>query len=89
MTLNVRQKRKINPFIQLSSFIKGLRLVFTLLNHMGDISLLTQSLESFIVRQGLDNMLKNKDTIKQVAFYFLNKELEQKDFFFLHICIGS
>ncbi len=44
---------------------KGLRLVFVLLDHTGDISSLTQSLESFIVKQGLDNMLKNKDTIKQ------------------------
>ena len=45
----------------------ALRLVFVLLDHTGDISLLTQSLELFIVKQGLDNMLKNKDTIKQVC----------------------
>ncbi|CAF0818750.1 unnamed protein product [Rotaria sp. Silwood1] len=45
--------------------IERLRLVFVLLDHTGDISSLTQSLESFIVKQGLDNMLKNKDTIKQ------------------------
>ena len=47
--------------------ISGLRLVFVLLDHTGDITSLTQSLETFIVKQGLDNMLKNRDTIKQVG----------------------
>jgi hypothetical protein len=49
-------------------FFEGLRLVFVLLDHTGDITSLSQSLESFIVKQGLDNMLKNKDTIRQVCF---------------------
>jgi len=62
---------------------KGLRLVFVLLDHTGDISSLTQSLESFIVKQGLDNMLKNKDTIKQVYSMELKKK---KNSFFLFFC---
>ncbi|CAF0963826.1 unnamed protein product [Adineta ricciae] len=45
--------------------IERLRLVFTLLDHTGDITSLTQALETFIVKQGLDNMLKNRDTIRQ------------------------
>jgi hypothetical protein len=49
--------------------IERLRLVFVLLDHTGDISSLTQSLESYIVKQGLDNMIKNKDTIKQVCYF--------------------
>lgn len=53
-------------------FFIGLRLVFVLLDHTGDISSLTQTLESFIVKQGLENMLKNRDTIKQVRSYFSN-----------------
>ncbi len=62
---------------------KGLRLVFVLLDHTGDISSLTQSLESFIVKQGLDNMLKNKDTIKQVYSMELKKK---KEFFLSFFC---
>ena len=59
-------------------FSSGLRLVFVLLDHTGDITSLTQCLESFIVKQGLDNMLKNRDTIKQVKMiykYFILKNI--------------
>jgi hypothetical protein len=68
MILNVREISLLFFFIKLFSFLffEGLRLVFVLLDHTGDISSLTQSLESFIIKQGLDNMLKNKDTIRQV-----------------------
>jgi hypothetical protein len=55
-------------------FFEGLRLVFVLLDHTGDINSLTQSLESFIVKQGLENMLKNKDTIKQVCLFICNQK---------------
>lgn len=66
---DIERKIQSDSFIMkfvLSSF-QGLRLVFVLLDHTGDINSLTQSLESFIVKQGLDNMIKNKDTIRQVC----------------------
>ncbi|UJR28216.1 hypothetical protein I4U23_009466 [Adineta vaga] len=53
-----------------------LRLVFTLLDHTGDISSLTQALETFIVKQGLDNMLKNKDTIRQDSESYVQQLLD-------------
>ncbi len=82
MILNVRT---ISVLFFLTDFLlfKGLRLVFVLLDHTGDISSLTQSLESFIVKQGLDNMLKNKDTIKQVYSMELKKK---KEFFLSFFC---
>ena len=68
MTSNVRINQMVSFGNNLFRLSQGLRLVFSLLDHTGDINSLTQSLESFIVKQGLDNMIKNKDTIRQVCF---------------------
>ncbi|CAF1662873.1 unnamed protein product, partial [Didymodactylos carnosus] len=56
--------------------IERLRLVFILLDRIPDITSLTLALESFIVKRGLDIMIKNKDTIKQDPEKYVEQLLE-------------